>query len=97
RKTLAAVTATDMITTPMKTTALILALLSLALVPAVLRADTLGEIAAAAGTKEVIYGAADNKGGMTVGKWIEYNNEATLVSTHTDAEGKEQKMAVVHT
>jgi len=128
----------------MKTIALILSLLSFAPLPALVRAETLAEIAASAGvdwiigkwatedgnvavaytwkldknaigvtfktgdreaegmimrkpgTKDVIYGAADNKGGMSAGKWIEYNEHPTLISTHTDADGTEKKMAAEH-
>jgi hypothetical protein len=48
------------------------------------------------GTKDVIYGAVDNKGGLTTGKWIDFNGVPTLVTTHTDAEGNERKMAAQH-
>lgn len=48
------------------------------------------------GTDQVIYGAADNKGGMSTGQWIEFNGNPTLVATHTNAEGKERKMATEH-
>ena len=48
------------------------------------------------GTKDVIYGAADNKGGMTTGKWVEYNEHPTLMSTMTQADGTERKVAVEH-
>ena len=37
---------------------------------------------------------AANKGGMTVGKWTTLNDNPTLISTHTDAEGNVRKMAV---
>ena len=53
-----------------------------------------GMILVKPGTDDVIYGAADNKGGMTVGKWTKFNDNPTLLSTHTDAEGNERKMAV---
>ncbi len=133
-----------MLGNPMKTTALILALFTLIPAPVVLRAETLAEMASAAGvdwiigkwatedgntsiaytwkldknvigvafkmgdreaeglimrkpgTKDVIYGAADNKGGMTTGKWNEYNEHPTLVTTNTDAEGTAKKMAAEH-
>lgn len=129
---------------PMKTAALILALLSFIPASTILRAETLAEMAAAAGTEwmigkwtsedgnvsvayswkldknvvgvsfkmgdresegmimrkpgsdEVVYGAADNKGGMAMGKWIEFNGNPTLMSTHTDADGNERKMAAEH-
>jgi hypothetical protein len=48
------------------------------------------------GTKDVIYGAVDNKGGLTTGKWIDYNGTPTLVTTHTDSDGTERKMAAQH-
>ncbi len=48
------------------------------------------------GTKDVLYGAADNKGGMTTGKWIEYNEHPTLISTLIQADGTERKMATEH-
>ncbi len=48
------------------------------------------------GTKDVLYGAADNKGGMTTGKWIEYNEHPTLISTLIQADGTERKMAAEH-
>ena len=48
------------------------------------------------GSSDVIYGAADNKGGMTTGKWIEHNDHATLVTKHTEADGTEKKMAAEH-
>jgi len=53
-----------------------------------------GMILVKPGTDQVIYGAADNRGGMAVGKWITLNGNPTLVSTHTDAEGNERKMAI---
>jgi hypothetical protein len=128
----------------MKTAALVLTLFSLIATPAALRAETLAEAAAAAGTDwmigswatedgnasvsytwkldnyaigvllkvgdrqaegmiarkpgtdEILYVAADNKGGLSKGKWIEFNDNPTLVSSHTDAEGKERKMAAEH-
>jgi len=48
------------------------------------------------GTDDVVYGAADNKGGVTKGKWREYNDHPTLISTHTDTEGKVTKTAIEH-
>jgi len=48
------------------------------------------------GTKDVIYGAADNEGGLTSGKWIEFNGNPTLVTTHTAADGTERRMAAQH-
>ena len=128
----------------MKTIALILALLSFVPATAVVRAETLAEMAASAGvewvigkwtsedgnvsigytwkldknvigvtfkagereaegmimrkpgTRDVIYGAADNKGGMSTGKWIEYNEHPTLITTHTETDGTEKKMAAEH-
>ncbi len=55
-----------------------------------------GMIMVKLGTKDVIYGAVDNQGGLTTGKWIEYQGNPTLVSTHTDTEVNERKMAVQH-
>ena len=128
----------------MKTIALILALLSFVPATAVVRAETLAEMAASAGvewvigkwtsedgnvsigytwkldknvigvtfkagereaegmimrkpgTRDVIYGAADNKGGMSTGKWIEHSGNPTLIVTQTDADGTEKKMAAQH-
>jgi hypothetical protein len=48
------------------------------------------------GTDKAIYNAADNKGGITTGEWISHNGNPTLISTNTDAEGKEVKMAAEH-
>lgn len=58
-----------------------------------------GMIMVKPGTDKVIYGAADNKGGMSVGQWTEFNGNPTLISSHTDPEGTVRKMAVeyVHT
>lgn len=53
-----------------------------------------GMILVKPGTDDIIHGAADNKGGMTVGKWTTLNDNPTLISTHTDAEGNVRKMAV---
>jgi hypothetical protein len=58
--------------------------------------ETEGMILQKPGTDTVIYTAADNKGGMTTGEWISHNDHPTLVSTHTDTEGKEVKMAAEH-
>jgi hypothetical protein len=128
----------------MKTAAFVLSLFSLMASPSVLRAETLAEAAAAAGTDwmigswatedgnasisytwkldnyavavvlkfgdrqaegmiarkpgsdEVLYVAADNRGGLSKGKWIEFNDNPTLVSIHTNAEGTERKMAAEH-
>lgn len=55
-----------------------------------------GMIARKPGTDDVIYAAVDNKGGMSTGKWIEYNGNPTLVTTHKDADGGEKKMAAQH-
>jgi hypothetical protein len=55
-----------------------------------------GMIVQKPGTNKVIYGAADNKGGITTGEWIQHNGNPTLISTSTDAEGKEVKMAAEH-
>ena len=48
------------------------------------------------GTDQVIYGGADNRGGMSTGHWIEFNGHPTLMVTHTNAEGTERKMASEH-
>jgi hypothetical protein len=58
-----------------------------------------GMIMVKPGTDQVIFGAVDNQGGMTVGEWTTLNGNPTLISTHTDPEGKVRKMAVeyVHT
>ena len=48
------------------------------------------------GTDQVIYSAADNRGGMSTGTWIEFNGNPTLIATHTNAEGTERKMATEH-
>ena len=133
-----------MLPVTMKTAALILAFLSFVPASAIVRAESLAEMAASAGvdwiigkwtsedgnisisytwkldknvigvtfkmgdreaegmimrkpgSKDVIYGAADNKGGMTTGKWIEYNGNPTLVNKHIDTDGTEKKMAVQH-
>ncbi|MCX6873428.1 MAG: hypothetical protein NTW21_06420 [Verrucomicrobia bacterium] len=53
-----------------------------------------GMILVKPGTDDVIYGGADNRGGMVVGKWTKLNDNPTLISTHTDAEGNQRKMAV---
>jgi hypothetical protein len=53
-----------------------------------------GMILVKPGTDKVIYGGADNKGGMAIGAWSEYNGNPTLIYTHTDAEGTVRKMAV---
>ena len=58
--------------------------------------ETEGMIQLKPGTEKAVYNAADNKGGMTTGEWIAYNDHPTLVSTHTDTEGKEMKMAAEH-
>jgi hypothetical protein len=55
-----------------------------------------GMIVQKPGTDKVIYNAADNKGGVTTGEWIQHNGNPTLVSTSTDAEGKEVKIAAEH-
>jgi hypothetical protein len=55
-----------------------------------------GMIVQKPGTDKVIYNAADNKGGVTTGEWIQHNGNPTLVSTSIDAEGKEVKMAAEH-
>ena len=46
------------------------------------------------GTDQVVYGGADNKGGMVIGTWTKTNGNPTLNSTHTDVDGTERKMAV---
>jgi hypothetical protein len=53
-----------------------------------------GMILVKPGADQVIYGGADNKGGMVVGVWTKFNGNPTLINTHTDAEGAERKMAV---
>ena len=55
-----------------------------------------GLIAHKPGTKDVIYAAVDNKGGLTAGKWIEHDGNPTLIVTHTEADGTEKKMAAQH-
>ena len=45
------------------------------------------------GTDQVIYSAADNKGGTSTGHWTEFNGNPMLMATHTNAEGNERKMA----
>jgi hypothetical protein len=56
--------------------------------------ETEGYIVVKPGTDKVIYGGADNEGGVTVGEWTELNDHPLLTTKHTDAEGKERKMAV---
>jgi hypothetical protein len=128
----------------MKTAAIILALLTFAPCALTVRAETLGEMAAAAGTewmigswatedgnvsiaytwkldkhavgvtfklgdreaegmimlkpgtKDVIYGAVDNRGGVTHGKWQGFHDNPTLFSTLTKEDGTEVKMAAEH-
>lgn len=46
------------------------------------------------GASKVVYGGADNKGGMVIGSWTKFNDHPTLISTRTDADGTERKMAV---
>jgi hypothetical protein len=46
------------------------------------------------GTDQVVYGGADNKGGMIIGAWTKFNDHPTLISTYTDVDGTERKMAV---
>lgn len=44
----------------------------------------------------VVYGAADNKGGVTTGKWIEFNGQPTLVAKTIKSDGTERSYAVGH-
>lgn len=46
------------------------------------------------GSKKALYGAVDNKGGMTVGEWSELNDHPLLITKHTSEDGSERKMAV---
>lgn len=55
-----------------------------------------GMIALKPGTKDVIYHAVDNRGGVTSGKWQGFHDNPTLFSTLTRADGTETKMAVEH-
>jgi hypothetical protein len=48
------------------------------------------------GSDEVMYGAADNEGGLSTGKLIELNGNPTLVVTHVNVEGKESRVALEH-
>jgi hypothetical protein len=45
------------------------------------------------GTDKVVSGGADNKGGMFVATWTTLNGNPTVMSTHTDADGTDRKMA----
>jgi hypothetical protein len=55
-----------------------------------------GMIVLKPGTTEALYGAVDNQGGVSQGKWVEYNHHATLKVKHTDATGTTSGMAIEH-
>ena len=46
------------------------------------------------GSKKALYGAVDNKGGVSVGEWSELNDHPLLITKHTSEDGSERKMAV---
>lgn len=45
---------------------------------------------------EVVYGSADNKGGVSTGHWIDFNGHPTLVVKAVQADGSERKFATEH-
>ncbi|MES2707604.1 MAG: hypothetical protein V4726_13500 [Verrucomicrobiota bacterium] len=45
---------------------------------------------------EVVYGSADNTGGVSTGRWIEYNGHPTLILKAVQADGTERKFATEH-
>jgi hypothetical protein len=55
-----------------------------------------GMIVVKPGTKDVVYGAVDNQGSVTHGKWVAFHDNPTLFSTQTKADGTETKMAAEH-
>jgi hypothetical protein len=55
-----------------------------------------GMIVLKPGTKDVIYHAVDNQGGLISGKWQGFHDNPTLFSTLTKEDGTESKTAVEH-
>jgi len=56
-----------------------------------------GMMARKPGTENtIVYGSVDNTGGVSQGKWIEFNGHPTLVITATKADGTETKFATEH-
>lgn len=45
---------------------------------------------------EVVYGSADNKGGVSTGHWIDFNGHPTLIVKAVQADGTERKFATEH-
>ncbi len=58
--------------------------------------ETEGFIMLKPGTQETVYGAGDNHGGVSQGKWVEQHGHATLKVKHTTSEGQVLGMAIEH-